>query len=125
MIGGGMIGGGMIGGGMIGGGMIGGGMAMGGMMQPPVMGGAPMGQPADQLLGFDSLMAGGSLMSVQRPQAATPSQPLVGFGGPSQAPGGMGNMDFFSLQSGISGGSSGNFFVSPKTVSAVLCVFVV
>eukprot|EP00731_Ephydatia_muelleri_P022589 Em0015g172a len=109
------LGGLQLGGGMIGGGMIGGGMAMGGMMQPPVMGGAPMGQPADQLLGFDSLMGGGSLMSVQRPQAATPSQPLVGFGGSSQAPGGMGNMDFFSLQSGISGGSSGNFFVSPKT----------
>ncbi|KAL5477190.1 hypothetical protein EMCRGX_G023945 [Ephydatia muelleri] len=109
------LGGLQLGGGMIGGGMIGGGMIGGGMMQPPVMGGAPMGQPADQLLGFDSLMGGGSLMSVQRPQAATPSQPLVGFGGSSQAPGGMGNMDFFSLQSGISGGSSGNFFVSPKT----------
>ena len=95
---------------------------MGGMMQPPV---APMGQPTDQLLGLDSLMGGGSLISVQRPQAVTPSQPLVGFGGPSQAPGGMGNMDFFNLQSGISGGPSGNFLVSPKTVSVCLCVCVV
>ena len=116
------------------GGMIGGGMMMGGMMQQPspMMGGPAMGQPPQVALGFDLL--GGGFTGVQRPVVA-PSQPLAGFGappqpfagpgGPPQPSGGLGTFDFLGLQSGISSGASGNFYVAPKTVSVCVCVCVV